>query len=590
MTDGIGTVAIDKSILNADFSDELTLIDPATVAFRDDGGNPDGLTVERGTYKVMFLAFPFEEYGSATDKSDLDDPPLHVASRRPSPEPWPDRSLRGRRRSRRSGDGSLFRPRFRCASPIEAAGHDIRRDPGHVDSRRNPSTEDLELTAHARRIGPDTGPTDRRRLAAAGLSAVLPGLGQAFNRRRELAVLFARAVPVVAARGAGDRPAAVAGPALAWIVAPQVLGIVLTLNVVVLAWRLIAVGQAFLDTSRAGPTGRLGVVGIVVIALLVALPHLVVYRYGTILGDTFARIFQGAGFADDPGVPPPPVPADGERINVLLVGVDKLPNRSATLTDTMMVASLDPVGKTVSLVSVPRDLIDTPLGDGNVFGPKLNSLLGYADAHHDQFPKGGMRTLEDAIGALLDIPIHYYARIDFVGFIDMVDAVGGVDVTVAKGFEDPGYDGFGFGEARLVDHRRATPPRRPERAGLRAVAQGGRRERLHPGRPPAADPGRPARQGDQWREPPVPAPRPAGRGGPDDPIRRAGRQVAGAGGDHGGDLAPKRGQRRHPVPARPPQVDPLRRLAGAGPGGDPGGRRGLFSPPGTPPKGWTPPK
>ena len=286
---------------------------------------------------------------------------------------------------------------------------------------------------------------DRRRLAAAGLSAVLPGLGQAFNRRRELAVLFV--VPSLILLLGALALIQLQSPArlLAWIVAPQVLGTLLALNIVVLAWRLIAVGQAFLDTRRAGPTGRLGIVGIVVIALVVALPHLVVYRYGTILGDTFARIFEGAGFADDPGNDPGPAPADGARINVLLVGVDKLPNRSATLTDTMMVASLDPVGKTVSLLSVPRDLIDTPLGDGNVFGPKLNSLLGYADAHRDQFPKGGMRTLEDAIGALLDIPIHYYARIDFVGFIDMVDAVGGVDVSVAKGFQDPGYDGFGFG-------------------------------------------------------------------------------------------------------------------------------------------------
>jgi LCP family protein required for cell wall assembly len=55
-----------------------------------------------------------------------------------------------------------------------------------------------------------------------------------------------------------------------------------------------------------------------------------------------------------------------------------------------------------------------------------------------------MRALQDAIGALLDIPIHYYARLEFEGFITMVDAVGGVDVTVVKGFEDPGYDGFGF--------------------------------------------------------------------------------------------------------------------------------------------------
>ncbi len=299
---------------------------------------------------------------------------------------------------------------------------------------------------HARRIRPDTGPLDRRRLAAAGLSAVLPGLGQAFNRRPQLAWLFL--VPSLVLVAAVLLVVQLQSPArlLAWIVVPQVLAALLALNLLVLAWRLVSVGQAFLDLGPAGPTGRLGIGGIVVIALLVALPHLVVYRYGTILGDTFATIFHGPGFADDPGVPPGPVPADGERINVLLVGVDKLPNRSATLTDTMMVASLDPIGRTVSLVSVPRDLIDTPLGDGNAFGPKLNSLLGYADAHKDEFPKGGIRTLEDAVGALLGIPIHYYARIDFVGFIDMVDAVGGVDVTVAKGFEDPGYDGFGFGK------------------------------------------------------------------------------------------------------------------------------------------------
>jgi LCP family protein required for cell wall assembly len=95
------------------------------------------------------------------------------------------------------------------------------------------------------------------------------------------------------------------------------------------------------------------------------------------------------------------------------------------------------------MVSLPRDLVNVPLGDGNDFGPKLNSLLAYADNHSDDFPKGGLRTLQDAIGALLGIPIHYYATMEFEGFIDMVDAVGGVDVTVAKAIDDPGYDGFG---------------------------------------------------------------------------------------------------------------------------------------------------
>ena len=299
---------------------------------------------------------------------------------------------------------------------------------------------------HATRIRPDTRPTDLRRLAAAALSALIPGLGQLFNGRHRLAALFLVPSLILVALGVLLMQSQSAARLAAWVVSPQVMGTLLTLNVLVLAWRLLAVGQAYLDTNRTGPTGRLGVVGIVVIAILVVLPHVAVYRYGTILGDTFERVFTGAvlGAKDDEATSVGPVPSDGERINVLLVGVDKRAKRSANLTDTMMVASLDPLGHTVSIVSIPRDLIDTPLGNGDVFGPKLNSLMAYADRHPKDFPLGGMRTLENAIGALLEIPIHYYARLDFAGFIKMVDAVGGVDVTVKKGFEDLAYEGYGL--------------------------------------------------------------------------------------------------------------------------------------------------
>jgi polyisoprenyl-teichoic acid--peptidoglycan teichoic acid transferase len=297
---------------------------------------------------------------------------------------------------------------------------------------------------HARRIRPETGPQDRRRLAAAGLSAVLPGLGQALNRRTRLALLFS--VPSLALLLLVLVILQLQSPArlVAWMVPPAVLGTLLTLNLLVLVWRMLAVGQAFLDTPGRGPTGRLGVIGVAVIALLVAVPHLVVYRYGTILGETFETVFASHGLGGA-NTATRPIPSDGERINILLVGVDTTRDRTATFTDTMMVASIDPVGSSVSLASVPRDLVNTPLGNGDDFGPKLNSLLGYADRHPDTFPDGGMRALQDAVGALLDIPIHYYARLEFEGFIAMVDAVGGVDVTVAKGFEDPGYDGFGVG-------------------------------------------------------------------------------------------------------------------------------------------------
>jgi LCP family protein required for cell wall assembly len=55
-----------------------------------------------------------------------------------------------------------------------------------------------------------------------------------------------------------------------------------------------------------------------------------------------------------------------------------------------------------------------------------------------------MRALEEAVGALLDIPIHYYARIDFVGFIAMVDTAGGVDIDVARTINARRYDGYGM--------------------------------------------------------------------------------------------------------------------------------------------------
>ncbi len=301
---------------------------------------------------------------------------------------------------------------------------------------------------HARRIRPDTGPTDRRRLAAAGLSAVIPGLGQAFNRRRQLALWFL--VPSLILLAVALLVVRLQSPTrlAAWAVAPSVLNALLLLNLVVLAWRLIAVGQAFLDTGRPGPTGRLGIVGIALIALVVTVPHLMVWQYGTLAGDMFKSIFGGQVLSATGS--PTPRPALTQRINVLLLGVDATGARTTALTDTMIVASLDPVGHTVSLASVPRDLVNVPLGNGDVFGPKINSLMSYADRHLDEFPKGGIRALQDALGAMLEIDIQYYARVDFAGFVAMVDAVGGVDVDVKKKLRAPRYDGFGLEDPGFV--------------------------------------------------------------------------------------------------------------------------------------------
>ncbi|TME35548.1 MAG: DUF11 domain-containing protein [Chloroflexi bacterium] len=69
VTDGIGAIPLDHGILGAAFEDQVTPIAPATGAFTDDTNATDGLNVDTGTYKVIFVAFPLEAYGTAADKA-----------------------------------------------------------------------------------------------------------------------------------------------------------------------------------------------------------------------------------------------------------------------------------------------------------------------------------------------------------------------------------------------------------------------------------------------------------------------------------------------------------------------------------------
>ena len=70
LTAGVGTVPIDTSVLRNNFMDQITPIAPAVPVFKDDAGKPDALSF-KGTYRVVFLAFPLEEYGTAAQKADL---------------------------------------------------------------------------------------------------------------------------------------------------------------------------------------------------------------------------------------------------------------------------------------------------------------------------------------------------------------------------------------------------------------------------------------------------------------------------------------------------------------------------------------
>ncbi len=288
-------------------------------------------------------------------------------------------------------------------------------------------------------------PDDLRRTIAAGASAVVPGLGQLLNGRRRLAQWFA--LPALLVVAIVILVIATRSPArlVASIVSPTAMGLLLSLNAIVLAWRLAAVIHAFFDGRYQVWSGRAGAAGLAFVLVAVAVPHGIANAWGSTAQATFAQIFA-AGPATGPGDPVAATeggPGHDHRVNILVVGIDTVPGRTATLTDSMMVVSIDQVGGTVTIVSIPRDIVRVPLEGGTVFGPKLNSLMAYADRHPDEFPRGGMRTLQDAIGALFGIDIHYYAKLDFFGFVKLIDAVGGVDITVKKGFYDETYDGLG---------------------------------------------------------------------------------------------------------------------------------------------------
>jgi LCP family protein required for cell wall assembly len=291
-------------------------------------------------------------------------------------------------------------------------------------------------------------PTDGRRLGAAFASSFVPGAGQAFNGRLRAALVFGGPMLVLAVAALlflrSDRPAML----LAQVIAPPVLAALLVLDVLLLGWRVAALLHAFVDRRYSRRPGPVGAIGLIVLLVATAAPHVLAWNYGTAAQAMFGQIFADSDVRSNPAAPPPTA---RERLNILLIGVDSGPGRTEALTDSMIVVSLDPVGRTVSMLSIPRDLANVPLADGNVFGPKINSLDSFARRNPTAFPGGANRALTGAIGTMLGIPIPYYATVNLHGFVGMVDAVGGVDIDVRKPLSDPNYGGFGVGPGWSIE-------------------------------------------------------------------------------------------------------------------------------------------
>ena len=128
------------------------------------------------------------------------------------------------------------------------------------------------------------------------------------------------------------------------------------------------------------------------------------------------------------------------RINILLLGVGGKGHSGGELTDTIMIASVKPRTGEASLLSIPRDLY-VQIPEINKSG-KINAVKLYGDKSKE---KNGIELLKRTVNEVSGLDIHYYAQLDFNGFIKIVDDLGGIDVYLKNGINDPAYPDFGRG-------------------------------------------------------------------------------------------------------------------------------------------------
>lgn len=129
-----------------------------------------------------------------------------------------------------------------------------------------------------------------------------------------------------------------------------------------------------------------------------------------------------------------------DPFTVLFIGTDQFDTKTeeadAYRTDVLMVAAVNPQKKTIKLVNIPRDTYAT-IAQTDGFKTKINSAAFWGKKKGVNPIQNTRETVETL---LYGVPIDYYVKINFKGFIDIVNAVGGVDVNVPMTFRISTFD------------------------------------------------------------------------------------------------------------------------------------------------------
>lgn len=119
-----------------------------------------------------------------------------------------------------------------------------------------------------------------------------------------------------------------------------------------------------------------------------------------------------------------------ERTNILVLGIGGSTHEGPNLTDSILFLSLNFKKKDALMASLPRDIWSPTLKD------KINSAYAYGEAKKKG---GGLILAKSIVEEIVGFPIHYAWVIDFAGFKNLIDMVGGIDVNVETSFDDLHY-------------------------------------------------------------------------------------------------------------------------------------------------------
>jgi LCP family protein required for cell wall assembly len=325
-----------------------------------------------------------------------------------------------------------------------------------------------------------------RRLLRGLCSSLVPGVGQLVGgaRRRGYILLGVVVAVLVGVVLVFLLPAEDLDQLSAWILEPSVLLGLLVADVVLLVFRLYAVtdavwlrrgkggaaevkGAAAKGAAKSGAKGtsrpKASAAGaparatwktpavaaaLVLLLAFTVFPHAWVgYRYVYRFWDTLTTVFVHETPTEVSTVstaPPVTISAgDDQRLTILFLGSDAGVGRTGSRSDSNIVASFDLNTGRIALLSVPRNTGDAPLSEAaqaalgtDVWHNWINELYGAARQHAELAPEGGDAgavTMRDTLSLILGIPIDYYAVVDMLGFVDLVDIMGGVDIY----FESP---------------------------------------------------------------------------------------------------------------------------------------------------------